>query len=232
MSGEHLRPIGNLLYLNLPKGVEMVQRSLDSSFSSNVQYCIEISILVKNLYPVRFLRISWIIGRGYCWRLTTLSNSLRSLTQWTLSSFWGMIKVGEEHSLAPCGCKAPISQSHMWLSGWMVLKVANGPGFEPSAKGRVSSMGLSLSFAFVCTLGAASVWGSSCIASIFLIPPFSQYETIAKWWKFVVHKGQSIFPCSPGIWSQAVPHRGEDLPALLHLNLWMWEPVDAKLPCL
>ncbi len=57
----------------------------------------------------------------------------------------------------------------MWLSGWMVLKVANGPGLEPSAKGRVSSKGLSLSFAFVCTLGAASAWCSSCVASIFLI---------------------------------------------------------------
>jgi hypothetical protein len=52
----------------------------------------------------------------------------------------------------------------------MVLKVANSPRFEPSAKGGVSSEGLSLSyaFAFVCTLGAASAWGSSCIASIFL----------------------------------------------------------------
>jgi hypothetical protein len=109
-SGEHLRPIGNLLYLNLPKGVEMVQRSLDSSFGSNVQYCIEISILVKNLYPVRFLRISCIIGRGYCWRLTTLSNYLRPLTQWILPSFWGVIKEGEDHLLAPCGCKTPISQ--------------------------------------------------------------------------------------------------------------------------
>jgi hypothetical protein len=109
-SGEHLRPIGNLLYLNLQKGVEMVQRSLDSSFSSNVQYCIEISILVKNLYPVRFLRISWTIGRGYCGHLTTLSNSFRSLTQWTLPSSLSVIKVGEDHLLAPCGHKTPISQ--------------------------------------------------------------------------------------------------------------------------
>ncbi len=52
----------------------------------------------------------------------------------------------------------------------MVRKVANSPGFEPSAKGRVSSKGLSLSFIFVCTLGAAFAWGSSCIASIFLHP--------------------------------------------------------------
>jgi hypothetical protein len=112
MSGEHLRPIGNLLYLNLPKGVEMVQRSLDSSFSSNVQYCIEISNLVKNLYPVRALRISWIIiGRGYHQHLTTLFNSLMSLTQWSLPSFWGVIKVGEDHLLALCShTKIPISQ--------------------------------------------------------------------------------------------------------------------------
>jgi hypothetical protein len=32
----------------------------------------------------------------------------------------------------------------------MVLKVANGPGFEPSAKGGVSSKGLSLSFLHSC----------------------------------------------------------------------------------
>jgi hypothetical protein len=38
----------------------------------------------------------------------------------------------------------------------MVLKVANGLGFKPAAKGEVSSKDLSLSFAFVCTLGAAS----------------------------------------------------------------------------
>jgi hypothetical protein len=48
----------------------------------------------------------------------------------------------------------------------MVLKVANGPGFEPSAKGRVSSKGLSLSFAFMCTLGAASAWGYSSTLTI------------------------------------------------------------------
>ena len=29
--------------------------------------------------------------------------------------------------------------SHVWPSGWVVQKVANGPGFEPSAKGGVSS---------------------------------------------------------------------------------------------
>jgi hypothetical protein len=50
----------------------------------------------------------------------------------------------------------------------MVLKVSNGPGFKHSAKGGVSSKDLSMTFAFVCTLGAASAWGSSCIASIFL----------------------------------------------------------------
>ncbi len=50
----------------------------------------------------------------------------------------------------------------------MVLKVANGPGFEHSSKGGVSSKGLSLSFAFVCTLGAASAWDRSCVAFIFL----------------------------------------------------------------
>jgi hypothetical protein len=30
-------------------------------------------------------------------------------------------------------------QGHVWPSGWVVRKVAHGPGFEPSAKGGVSS---------------------------------------------------------------------------------------------
>jgi hypothetical protein len=50
----------------------------------------------------------------------------------------------------------------------MVLKVANGSGFEPSAKSGVSSKRLRLSCIFVCTLGAASARGSSWVASIFL----------------------------------------------------------------
>ena len=91
------------MYLNSPKGVEMVQKYLDSSSSSNVQYCIEMSILVKNLYPEHLLGISWIIGRGYCLCLTTVFNYLESLTQQTLPSFLGVIKVGEDHSLDPCG---------------------------------------------------------------------------------------------------------------------------------
>jgi hypothetical protein len=31
------------------------------------------------------------------------------------------------------------TRSNVWPSGWVVRKVANGPGFEPSAKGGVSS---------------------------------------------------------------------------------------------
>ncbi len=48
------------------------------------------------------------IGSGYCFLLTTLFNSRKSLTQWTLPSFGGMINVGEAHSLTPCGDKRPI----------------------------------------------------------------------------------------------------------------------------
>jgi hypothetical protein len=33
---EHLSPIGNLLYLNLPKGVAIVHKFFDSSSNSNV----------------------------------------------------------------------------------------------------------------------------------------------------------------------------------------------------
>ncbi len=68
------------------------------------------SILVKILYPERLLRIFWMIVREYRLRLTTLFDSLKSLTQQTLPSFLGVIKVGDAHSLAPCGRKTPISQ--------------------------------------------------------------------------------------------------------------------------
>ncbi len=77
------------------------------------------SILVKNLYPERLLRISWIIGRGYCIRLTTLFNSLKSLTQWTLPSFLGVIKVEEDHSFAPCGCRDRCLKSFSKVSKWI-----------------------------------------------------------------------------------------------------------------
>jgi hypothetical protein len=69
------------------------------------------SNLVKNLYPLRLRKISHMIGSGYCFLLTTLFNSRKSQTQWTLPSFWGVINVGQAHSLAPCGDKTPISTS-------------------------------------------------------------------------------------------------------------------------
>ncbi len=38
------------------------------------------------------------IGSGYCFLLTTLFNSRKSLTQWTMPSFGGgVINVGEAH---------------------------------------------------------------------------------------------------------------------------------------
>ena len=55
---------------------------------------------------------------------------------------------------------------HLWPSGWVVRKVANGPGFEPSAKGGVSSEGPKLVFRIRAYVGATTVWGSSYAASI------------------------------------------------------------------
>jgi hypothetical protein len=55
---------------------------------------------------------------------------------------------------------------YVWLSGWVVRKVANGPGFEPSAKGGVSSEGPKLVFHIHAYVGAMSAWGSSCVGSI------------------------------------------------------------------
>ncbi len=48
----------------------------------------------------------------------------------------------------------------------MVQKVANGPGFEASVKGGVSSEGPKLEFCIRAYVGATSEWGSSCVASI------------------------------------------------------------------
>jgi hypothetical protein len=72
-----LRPISNLLYLNLPQGVTIVHKSFDSSSSSKELYCIEISNLVKILYPLHCLKMSPIVGSGYCFLFTTLFSSLR-----------------------------------------------------------------------------------------------------------------------------------------------------------
>jgi hypothetical protein len=57
-------------------------------------------------------------------------------------------------------------EGHLWPSGWVVRKVANGPGLEPSAKGGVSSEGPKLVFCIRAYVGATSAWGSSCVASI------------------------------------------------------------------
>ncbi len=48
------------------------------------------------------------IGSGYCFLLTTLFNSHKSLTQRTLPSFLGVINLGEAHLLAPCSDTMPI----------------------------------------------------------------------------------------------------------------------------
>ncbi len=56
------------------------------------------------------------------------------------------------------------TQGHVWPSGWVMRKVANGPGFEPSAKGGVSSKGPKLVFRIRAYVGATTVWGSSYTA--------------------------------------------------------------------
>ncbi len=45
-------------------------------------------------------------------------------------------------------------------------KVANGPGFEPSVKGGVSSEGPKLVFRIRAYVGVTTVWGSTYAASI------------------------------------------------------------------
>jgi hypothetical protein len=55
---------------------------------------------------------------------------------------------------------------HVWPSGWVVRKVANGPGFKPSAKGGIISKGPKLVFCIRAYVGETSAWGSFCVASI------------------------------------------------------------------
>jgi len=69
------------------------------------------------LYPVCLLRMSWILGRGYCLLLTTSFSSLKSLTQRTLPSFLGVIKVREAHFLAPCADNTPMFPSELQEQG-------------------------------------------------------------------------------------------------------------------
>ena len=99
-SGKHLSPIGSLLYLNLPKGVMIVHKSLLSSSNSKG--------FEKCEYPVRLRRISFIIGSGYCFRTTTLLSARKSLIQQILPSFFGIMKVGEAYLLAFVLLNTPI----------------------------------------------------------------------------------------------------------------------------
>ncbi len=111
----------------------------------------------------------------------------------------------------------------MWLSGWVVLKVANSPGFKPSAKGWVSSKGLSLSFALVCT------WVQRLRG---VVPAKHLYFSILTRWDY----NKMLKICGvrgPVCLPHAVPVSGFKLcptkwrPATFaHLNLWMWEPVN------
>ncbi len=76
--------------LNLPKGTTIVHESFDWSSSSKVLYCIDMSNVVRNSYPLCHCKICHMIGSGYCFLLTTLFYSQKSVTQWTLPSFfWG-----------------------------------------------------------------------------------------------------------------------------------------------
>ncbi len=111
----------------------------------------------------------------------------------------------------------------MWLSGRVVLIVANGPGFEPSTKGGVSSKGLSLSFALVCT------WMQRLRG---VVPAQHLYSSILTRWDY----NKVLKVCGargPVCLPHAVPVSGSKLcptkwrPATFaHLNLWIWEPVN------
>jgi hypothetical protein len=79
-------------------------------------------------------------------------------------------------------------------------KVANGPGFEPSAKGGISSKGPKLVFCIRAYVGATSAWGSSCVASI----SFHSHIDYNKVLKIRVARGPVCLP-------HAVPVSGSKL---------------------
>ena len=88
-----------------------------------------------------------------------------------------------------------------WLGG---AESSNGPGFEPSAKGGVSSKLPTLVFCICAYIGATSAWGSSCIASI----SFHSHIDDNKVLKICGARGPGLSPpCSPGIRFRTVPHR-------------------------
>jgi hypothetical protein len=93
---------------------------------------------------------------------------------------------------------------HVWPSGWVVRKVANGPGFEPSTKGGVSSEEPKLVFRIRAYVGATTAWSSSYAASI----SFHSHIDYNKVLKNLRRTRAGLsFPCSPGIWFRTVPHR-------------------------
>jgi hypothetical protein len=91
-------------------------------------------------------------------------------------------------------------QGHVRPSGWEVRKVANGPGFEPSAKGGVSSEGPKLVFCICVYVGATFAWGKSCVASI----SFHSHIDYNKVFKICGARGPVCLP-------QAVPVSGSKL---------------------
>ncbi len=119
-------------------------------------------------------------------------------------------------------------QGHMWLSGWVMWKVAKGPGFEPSTKGRVSSKGPKLVFCIRVYVGATSVWGSSCVASI----SFHSHIDHNKVLKICGAQGPVCLPHAGLVsGSKLCPTKWRPT-TFAHLNLWMWEPVTAQKPLL
>ena len=102
---------------------------------------------MNNSYPFRLRRISFIIGRGYCFLFTTLLSWQRLLIQWTRPYLLGIMNEGEAHSLHPWGTNTPI-----WTRCWSsVLKVSRwmwGTGYALECTGTAS--------------GSISMWNVLC----------------------------------------------------------------------
>ncbi len=91
--------------------------------SSNIEYCIPTSSLVKNLYSEYLWKMSVIIGNGYCLHLMTLFSWRELLIQHTLLSFFG----DDAYSPSYCGAKTP--SPTRWMNSFLkVFKWIWGTG--------------------------------------------------------------------------------------------------------
>jgi hypothetical protein len=126
-------------------------------------------------------------------------------------------ELGHAQPPTPLQTDNAMAEGHVWPSGWVVRKVANGPGFEPSAKGGVSSEGPKLVFRIHAYVGAMTVWGSSYAASI----SFHSHIDYNKGLKIRGAQGPVCLPHAVLVSGSELCPTNRRLATFTHLNLRM-----------